>query len=80
MLREENNDFQTLGGVYILSDMGKGGSCYQLYTVRQIWGSTWNLGYCHKIDKVQVQTDDWVFVKIRFSNHPGNKFQRSKIQ
>ena len=32
------------------------------------------------IDKVQVQTDDWVFVKIRFSNHPGNKFQRSKIQ
>ena len=79
MLREESIDFQTLSGVYILSDMGKGGSSYQLYTVRQIWGSIWNPGYFHKIDKpkVQVQTDDWVFVKI---NHPGNKFQRSKIQ
>ena len=35
--------------------------------------------------QVQVQTDDWVFIKIRFSNHPAGqphpgKFQRSNIQ
>ena len=32
--------------------------------------------------QVQVQADDWVFIKIRFSNHPAShpgKFQRSKI-
>ena len=32
--------------------------------------------------KVQVQTDDWVFIQIGFSNHlaTSEKLQRSKIQ
>ena len=37
--------------------------------------------------QVQVRADDWVFIKIRFSNHPTShpaghpgKFQRSKIE